>query len=584
MERERHPPGLIALFTTEMWERFGFYLMVGIMPLYLADKDKGGMGWDGGQVAALMGSYMALVYFTPFIGGLIADRLLGCRKTIVIGAVLMMLGYFSLSFSSKVMLFVGLGLVILGNGAFKPNISTLLGNLYPPGSKLRDAGYNIFYMGINIGAFVCNFVAALTRNYFDQNRLSVTSDWTIRGWNAAFATAGIGMLIGLVTFLFNYRALAKADPDPQADPETRESMQPLFVQCLAPAVVFAAAGYFAAPYLERLGITISRNNAAFLGACLPVIFFYIVIWRGVQDREDRGRVGALLTIFGVVIIFWTVFGLNTTALTEWTRDNTDREPGLASFVTERLENIAEEALPSYFKNAGPEVPRPSRETFEVVSEDRYEELKKANQLTKEKKVYITEKMLKEIYQNATPETPTLEPGKQLKVINPEEYQSINAAFVVLFTPLVVGFWHFLRLRGWEPSTAGKIGVGLLLTALGPLVMLGATYVTRDGAVKGSSAWLFGTYAMTTFGELCLSPMGLSLVNKTSPANIRAFMMGGWFLSTSIGNKLSGFFGELYQTMDHYVFWPMLAGSAAFFACVIFLLLPWLNRHMTEQKG
>src|SRR6266542_2512831 len=114
MERERHPPGLIALFTTEMWERFGFYLMVGIMPLYLADKDKGGMGWDGGQVAALMGSYMALVYFTPFIGGLIADRLLGCRKTIVIGAVLMMLGYFSLSFSSKVMLFVGLGLVILG--------------------------------------------------------------------------------------------------------------------------------------------------------------------------------------------------------------------------------------------------------------------------------------------------------------------------------------------------------------------------------------------------------------------------------------------------------------------------------------
>src|SRR6266516_1536218 len=144
MERERHPPGLIALFMTEMWERFGFYLMVGLLYLYLTDTQRGGMGWSDKEgrkeAAALVGSYMALVYVTPFIGGLIADRLLGCRKTIVIGAVLMMSGYFCLAFPGKVMLFVALGLVILGNGAFKPNISTLLGNLYPPGSKLRDAG------------------------------------------------------------------------------------------------------------------------------------------------------------------------------------------------------------------------------------------------------------------------------------------------------------------------------------------------------------------------------------------------------------------------------------------------------------
>ena len=106
----------------------------------------------------------------------------------------------------------------------------------------------------------------------------------------------------------------------------------------------------------------------------------------------------------------------------------------------------------------------------------------------------------------------------------------------------------------------------------------------DGAVKASSAWLFGTYAMATLGELCLSPMGLSLVNKTSPANLRAFLMGGWFLSTSIGGGLSGFFGQLYPTADHYVFWPVLAGLLAFFACLIFLILPWLNRHMTEQQG
>jgi len=599
MEKERHPPGLIALFTTEMWERFGFYLMLGLLYLYLTDTERGGMGWTGAQASALYGSYMALVYFTPFIGGLIADRLLGCRKTIVIGAVLMMAGYFCLAFSGKVMLFVALGLIILGNGAFKPNISTLLGNLYPPGSKLRDAGYNIFYMGINIGAFICNFVAALVRNHFDRNPLPITSTWTLIGWHAAFATAGIGMFIGLVIFLFNYRGLAKADPDPHTRTGPRESLRPLWLACLLPAVLAGGLAWcLTDPNIVKWVSTkvfgkdeplykspLDPVTAAFFAACLPVVFFYLLIWRKVPDREDRGRVGALLTIFGVVIVFWSVFGLNGTALTEWTRDNTNREPGpVVGAITQRLEGFAEDASPSYFKNADPDVPRPPRDTFEVVSDGRYKELKEANKLKKGGKLVVSEKIFNEVYQRATPETPVLSSGEPLKLINPEVYQSINPAFVVLFTPLVVGFWHFLRLRGWEPSTAGKIGVGLLLTALGPLVMLGATYVTKDGAMKASAAWLFGTYAMTTLGELCLSPMGLSLVNKTSPANIRAFMMGGWFLSTSIGNKVSGVFGELYQTMPHNVFWPVLAGSAAFFACVIFLLLPWLNRHMTEQQG
>src|SRR6266542_3111768 len=329
MERERHPPGLIALFMTEMWERFGFYLMVGILFLYLTDKDRGGMGWSDAEAAALFGSYMALVYFTPFIGGLIADRLLGCRKTVLIGAVLMMAGYFCLAFPGRVMLFVALGLVILGNGAFNPNISTPLGNLYPPGSKLRDAGYNIFYMGINIGAFICNFVAALVRNYFDRHPRTITSDWTLIGWHAAFATAGIGMLIGLIIFLFNYRGLAKADPDPHTRTGPRESLRPLWLACLLPAAVAGALGWCLADpnvvkwvSVDVLGKSeplykapLDPVTAAFFAACIPVVFFYLLIWRKVPNPEDRGRVGALLTIFAVVIVFWGVFGLNGTALT-----------------------------------------------------------------------------------------------------------------------------------------------------------------------------------------------------------------------------------------------------------------------------
>src|SRR5262249_27766399 len=147
----------------------GFYLLLGILELYLEDTQKGGMGWNGEQAAGLIGTYLALVYFTPFIGGLLADRVFGCRRMIVVGGLLMAAGYLVMGLPGEVRLFLGLGLVILGNGAFKPNISTILGNLYPPGSKLKDAGYNIFYMGINIGAFLCNIVAALVRNHFDAH-------------------------------------------------------------------------------------------------------------------------------------------------------------------------------------------------------------------------------------------------------------------------------------------------------------------------------------------------------------------------------------------------------------------------------
>jgi proton-dependent oligopeptide transporter, POT family len=560
--------------------------MLGILPLYLEDTQKGGIGESDEWAAVVIGTYIALVYFTPFIGGLIADRLLGCRKTIIIGGLLMMIGYFMIAIPGKAALYAGLGVVILGNGAFKPNISTILGNLYPPGSKLKDAGYNIFYMGINIGAFVCNFVAALVRNYYDTHE-SYLFGQRILGWSAAFATAGIGMAIGVVVFLFNYRKLASADPDPRASSKPQESLQPLFVHCLGPAIAIAAAAYFGVAYAEENYDfkAVSPVNAAFFAACIPVIYFYVKIWNEVEDQADRGRVAALLTIFGVVIIFWAIFHLNTTALTVWTRDNTVRGPA-PQFLTDLGEGFAENATPKYYFNADKDVRRPQRSDFIIVSKEEFEKLEKDKKLGIEenKPIYVTQEVYDKVFQKTTEDTPSLDKGKHLKLINTELFASINPFFVVLFTPLVVSFFRWLRLRGQEPTTSAKLALGLLLTGCGPIVMLFATIITNDGqAGKGSPAWLFGVYAVATFGELFLSPMGLSLVNKMSPANIRAFMMGGWFLSTSFGNKLSGFFGELYQKMDHYIFWPMLAGSAAFFAAVIFLLLPWLNRQMTERK-
>ncbi len=288
----RHPKGLYILFFTEMWERFSFYLILGILYQFLTDYQKGGMRMADGEAAVIVGSYQALVYFTPFIGGLMADRLLGCRRMIVMGGLLMMCGHLVLALPQELGLYVGLGLLCLGNGAFKPNISTLVGNLYEPNSPLRDTGYNIFYMGINIGAFTCNFVAALVRNYVDRNPIYLTSSWQLSGWHAAFGSAAVGMLLGVVIFALNYRRFAKADQDPAAYGGPKESLMPLWLQCLLPAAVLAVVGWMVASR-EPLQDWFQRNGmkpptVAFLGACLPVILFYLTLWRKLPDLVGRG--------------------------------------------------------------------------------------------------------------------------------------------------------------------------------------------------------------------------------------------------------------------------------------------------------
>jgi proton-dependent oligopeptide transporter, POT family len=557
-----------------------------VLPLYLSDTQKGGFGLNDVQTAALMGSLIALVYFTPLIGGLLADRVLGYRRTIVIGAFLMMIGYLALALPGSAALYAGLGLMILGNGAFKPNISTLLGNLYPQNSPNRDAGYNIFYMGINIGAFVSPFAAAIVRNYVDEHPIVVTSTWTINGWHAALGTAGLGMFIGLVIFSSFWWMFRAADQR-KASTDRAASLTPLWLECLLPAAVIGGVCWVLLHFFGKaLHVGVDPLIVAFLAACLPVALFYFNVWRRVQDRAERARVLALIVIFAVAIVFWTTFYLPNTAITFWGRSDTNRRAsGVVEHIEKVIPGLTENADPSYFANAAPNVPRPARSTFQVVSDEEYKQLEKEKKLTvvEGKPIYVTQKMLDEVYAKATPETPTLPPGKDLKVINTEEYQAINPLYIVLFTPLVVVLWIVLRRWKAEPSTSAKMGFGLLLAALSPLVMLGAVMVSHDGAVKASSWWIFGYYVPITFGELFLSPMGLSLVNKMAPRQISALMMGGWFVSTAIGVKLSGILGQEYSQMSHYTFWAMLVGLNAFFGIVLLALVPWLNRQMATRS-
>ena len=308
-----HPKGLWFMFGTEMWERFGYYLMLGIFSLYMLDGwNNGGMGFDGQLKSDIYGTYLGLVYLTPFIGGLLADRLLGYRRSIIIGGLMMAAGYFMLAMHTIPSFYVALLLIILGNGFFKPNISTLVGNLYSEESlkDKKDAGFNIFYMGINIGAFVCNFVAAFMRiNY---------------GWGHAFAAAGVGMLLGVVIFSIGNKHIKNYDvvkPLQEGDMSTLK----ILALTVLPMFVFGIIGYLIPGNL--LG---TDTNDAFIIGCLPVIIFFIYLAFKSEAKESRA-IKALLAVFTCVILFFAIFHQNGDALTIWAEDYTDRT--MASGIT-----------------------------------------------------------------------------------------------------------------------------------------------------------------------------------------------------------------------------------------------------------
>lgn len=572
---KNHPKGLPVLFFTEMWERFGFYLMLGIFVLYMkagADPNpaKSGLGLTPQQASDIYGTYIALVYLTPFVGGLLADRVLGYRRSIVIGGVLMGLGYCGLAIPGYgLAFFSSLLLIIIGNGFFKPNISTLVGNLYNDDRyrPYKDAGFNIFYMGINIGAFICNFVAAYLRNTY--------------GWGYAFLAAGIGMFFGVAWFLSGMKHTADADVIKPTKPEDQPVGQ-ILAQVFVPAGAFAAVGWFVPGLVAGTTVFGTQSNDAFLFACIPVTWFYVTLWRR-SHGEDRERIGALLPLMAAVIAFWAIFHQNGDALTTWADRYTRREipetvVPAAEFVggVQRVDTGLREITVT--DDHGNPVKGPDGRPAKELGPDPY-----FNNVPREQwPAPPPEACRGEVIPEAV--APKCAEA-QTRLVSTELFQSVNAFFVVLFTPLVVGIWAFLRRKRKEPSTPGKIAIGLFITGLSTLVMATATFVTHNGAEKGSALWLVGAYGVITLGELCLSPMGLSLVSKLSPPRLTALMMGGWFLSTSIGNKLSGILSGLFTLFEHKsgVFFINFGG--ALFACLLIVfMLPRLKRVMKTYLG
>jgi POT family proton-dependent oligopeptide transporter len=545
-----HPKALPYLFLSEMWERFGYYLMIGIFTLYLKDVEAG-FAMTEKEASDLYGTFIALVFLTPFIGGLVADRYLGYKKSIVLGGLMMGAGYFMMGIHDIVMLYVAMTLVIVGNGFFKPNISTLLGNFYNDDQykEKKDEGYNIFYMGINVGAFICNFFGAALQ--------------ILLGWQYAFMAAGVGMFIGVIVFLIG----TKHYGDKTEKKGIQEGDMPfskIVLYILVPSVVFGVIGWLIKGVQSDINLDSaifgSDSTDAFIFACLPVIYFYGSLYFKAKV-EDKRQIGALLSIFAVVILFWAVFKLNGSALNTWADRYTDRE---VTGTTKTVFSTLVQSKEIEYKKAETEL---YDEKFRLQKENG--EVKKVVDYP----IY---------FRNASKETLPQE-GNTISVWVTSLSQSINPGWVIILTPLIVAFFTYLRSRKKEPSTPTKIAFGLLISALSVLVMVAAVHIGNNGTEKVSVWWLVANYGVITIGELFLSPMGLSIVSKLSPKNITALMMGGWFLATSIGNKLSGVLASMWDTYDDKAnFFCVNFGLLLFATVLMFALVKNLNKVMKDH--
>jgi POT family proton-dependent oligopeptide transporter len=547
---KKHPKALPYLFFSEMWERFGYYLMIGIFLLYLKNVEHG-FAMTNSEASDLYGTFIALVFLTPFIGGLLADRYFGYRRSIIVGGLMMGAGYCLMAVHSLPMLYVSMTLVIFGNGFFKPNISTLLGNLYstPEYVQRKDEGYNIFYMGINIGAFICNFFSA-----------AIIIIW---GWKYAFLAAGAGMFLGVFIFIMGTRHYISGDVRKPMNKEDMSFLR-IVLTILLPSVIAGVVGWLIKGTFSKTNpdssIFGSDSTDAFIFACIPVIYFYSSLYFRAEKSEKR-PIGALLAIFAAVVMFWAVFKQNGTALTIWAENFTDRQ--VHGTTAEVLKNLKQAEVTTYKKD--------TVEMYDAMF-----------RLQKVDGKVVKEYNYPAYFKNVKPEELPADGGKATLWVTPIT-QSINPGWVILLTPLVVAFFAFLRRRNKEPSTATKIAFGLLISALSVLVMIAAVNVSGNGAEKASVWWLMGSYGVITIGELLLSPMGLSLVSKLSPVRLTSLMMGGWFLATSIGNKLSGILATMWDGYENKAsfFWVnfILLMIATF---IIFAMLKWLNRIMKEK--
>jgi POT family proton-dependent oligopeptide transporter len=427
-----HPRGLSTLFFTEMWERFSYYGMRAILMLFMvAPADKGGLGFDVAKAAGIYGLYTGSVYFTAIPGGWIADRLLGLRRAVLIGGILIALGHYSLALKELPTFYLGLLLIVLGTGLLKPNISSIVGQLYGDGDPRRDAGFSIFYMGINLGALISPFICG-----FLGQRV---------GWHWGFGAAGVGMTFGVAQYVLGQERLRNAGLLKERPAELGKK----WAKLSACVLVLGVGLYYLWDVRDRIVL-----------AGTVVLFAWLL--RQATSTVERKRLGAIMVLFVFAILFWVGFEQAGSSLTLF-----------------------------------------------------------ADQLTNNSVLGF--------------EFPS------------SWYQSVEPFFVIVFAPFFAWLWVFLGRRSAEPSSPAKFAYGLLFLGVGFLPVAFAAHLYDQGGLKVSPWWLILLYLFHAFGELSLSPVGLSAVTKLAPVRVVGLMMGVWFLALSLGNffggQVAGFFGS-----------------------------------------
>jgi proton-dependent oligopeptide transporter, POT family len=524
---ERHPRGLIVLFTTEMWERFGFYTMLAMLTLYMRDTAQG-FGWTTAKSTDVYSWYQAFVYATPLIGGWLADRYLGYRNAITIGGVFFMVGYFLLAVPKNVPLFyTALALLIIGNGFFKPNVSSMVGNLYREGSHLKDRAYLIFYMGINIGAFLAPLAAEFVQTRF--------------GFNPAFAVAGGGMIICLIVFWIGRVHTREADR-PRTQPMTQDQGKK------------AAVTTDLAPGPEPV-----KRSA-------------------LEEVPEWKRIFALIVIFLIVIVFWMIFHQNGSTLTFWANDNTDwNVTGIISNAINPFWIITLSLPLAWFwgwlDRRGKEPSTPTKMAFGMtltgVSLLILYFAALAGGYTKPAvSVISTGPAANQYYVNLAPSLADRIGLSEQPINVPDQRPQTLSNLAPGAQPPLVQTYLASSLVPLQPGDLGGIDN----------VIGGGAALSVSKLAKVSPLWLILSYFVISLGELMLSPMGLALVSKVAPIRMRGLMMGGWFAATAIGNKLTAI-GAYWDVWSHATFFLVLSLMAFGMAVVLFLLLRPLKKAM-----
>jgi POT family proton-dependent oligopeptide transporter len=397
-------------------------------------------------------------------------------------------------------------------------------------------------MGINIGAFICNFVAALLRNNFS--------------WGWAFSAAGFGMTVGLVWFAFGLKYVRKADViKPVQKGDMPLSKIALYV--FLPALIAGAIGWFIPGNI--LG---SDSNDAFIFACVPIIIFYLSLWYRATGF-DKKRISTLLILFAVSIVFWNIYNQNSTALTIWAQTYTNREA--PKFVQSALKPFGFLETVSTKPQEVPKV------------DDQFRPIADANGK-------VQTHMGTDLYFQNLQKDKYPPPGQDLKLISTEIYQSINPFWIIVLTPLIVGFFGYMKARGKELSTPSKFAWGTIIAGLSSLVMIFACLSTDIYHNKVSSWWIFSSYGVFTISELFVSPVGLSLTSKVAPRRLTALMMGGWFITTSLGGKVSAILAGFWDQFDNKAVFFAISFIAAMIAGILlFPLAKRLNKVVVEAS-